>query len=102
MVYKDYKDWVSMAQDIRNGRLDAAVHDQPIIAATIKDHPDWNLELVPGYQPHQLRIRPATAVTHSARVTTAPHRLLGGDRVDGRLRRGQQDPVEWGLSGYNN
>ena len=48
VIYKAYKDWVSMAQDIQNGRLDAALHDEPIVAATIKEHPTWKIALASG------------------------------------------------------
>ncbi len=72
-----------MAQDIRNGRLDAAVHDQPIIAASIKDHPEWNLvSWSYGYEPHQLK-NPAGYSRYAFR------------QADVQLRTGFSAAIEW-------
>ncbi len=88
VTYQGYKTWIEMAQDLQNGRLDAAVHDQPIIAASIKDHPEWGLQLSADYSRASSRIRPATAATPCARVTCncAPVsiQLYSGWRTRGR------------------
>lgn len=103
VIYKDYKDWVSMAQDIRNGRLDAAVHDQPIIAASIKDHPDWDLQLVSGYEPHQLK-NPAGYSRYAFRQADVQLRTGFSSAIEWMEDSGDISKIlsKWGLSGYNN
>ncbi len=46
-----YKDWVQMLPELALGRLDAVLYDQPVMAATIKDHPEWKVEMVADYEP---------------------------------------------------
>ena len=46
-----YKDWVQMLPELNLGRLDAVLYDQPVMAATIKDHPEWKVEMVEDYEP---------------------------------------------------
>ena len=103
VIYKDYKDWVSMAQDIRNGRLDAAVHDQPIIAASIKDHPDWDLQLVSGYEPHQLK-NPAGYSRYAFRQADVQLRTGFSSAIEWMEDSGDISKIlsKWGLTGYNN
>lgn len=103
VIYKDYKDWVSMAQDIHNGRLDAAVHDQPIIAASIKDHPEWNLALVEGYEPHQLK-NPAGYSRYAFRQADVQLRTGISSAIEWMEDSGDVTKIltKWGLTGYNN
>jgi polar amino acid transport system substrate-binding protein len=102
VIYKSYKDWQSMAQDIQNGRLDAAVHDQPIIAATIKDHPNWALELAPGYQPHQLK-NPAGYSRYAFRQGDVQLRTGFSAAIQWMEDSGDISKIltKWGLGGYN-
>ena len=46
-----YKDWVQMLPELNLGRLDAVLYDQPVMAATLKDHPEWKVEMVDDYEP---------------------------------------------------
>lgn len=103
VVYKGYKDWQSMAQDIQNGRLDAAVHDQPIVAATIKDHPNWAIELVSGYEPHQLK-NPAGYSRYAFRQGDVQLRSGFSAAIEWMEDSGDMNRIlsKWGLSGYNN
>ncbi len=103
VVYKGYKDWLSMAQDIQNGRLDAAVHDQPIIAATIKEHPDWQIELVSGYEPHQLK-NPAGYSRYAFRQGDEQLRVAFSAAIEWMEDSNEMAKIlaKWGLSGYNN
>ncbi|MGI8771613.1 MAG: ABC transporter substrate-binding protein [Acidobacteriaceae bacterium] len=103
VTYKGYKDWQSMAQDIQNGRLDGAVHDQPIVAATIKDHPNWAIELVPGYQPHQLK-NPAGYSRYAFRQGDVQLRTGFSAAIQWMEDSGDMGKIlsKWGLGGYNN
>lgn len=101
--YKGYKEWVPMAQDIQNGRLDAAVHDQPIIAATIKEHPDWRIELVNGYEPHQLK-NPSGYSRFAFRQGDVQLRVCFDAAIQWMEDSEEMSKIlsKWGLSGYNN
>ncbi|OJY66640.1 MAG: hypothetical protein BGP12_09180 [Rhodospirillales bacterium 70-18] len=103
VTYTGYKDWPSMAQDIQNGRLDAAVHDQPIVAATIAAHPDWQIALADGYEPHQLK-NPAGYSRYAFRQGDAQLRLGFSAAIQWMEDSGDLEKIlsKWGLSGYNN
>lgn len=103
VIYKAYKDWIAMAQDIQNGRLDAAVHDQPIAAATIKDHPNWQIELALGYQPHQLK-NPAGYSRYAFRQGDVQLRAGFSAAIEWMEDSEELSKIltKWGLTGYNN
>lgn len=56
LQYKGYKDAVTLVQDVASGRLDAGLYDLPVIAAIIKDHPQWPVEIVPTYQARTVKV----------------------------------------------
>lgn len=101
--YKAYKDWVAMAHDIMNGRLDAALHDQPIAAATIKDHPEWDIGLATQYQPHQLK-NPVGYSRYAFRQADVQLRTGFSAAIEWMEDSGELSRIldKWGLSGYNN
>lgn len=103
VIYKAYKTWIPMAQDILNGRLDAAVHDQPIVAATIKAHPTWGIELAPGYKPHQLK-NPAGYSRYAFRQGDVQLRSGFSAAIEWMEDSGEVSKIlaKWGLGGYNN
>lgn len=101
--YVGYKEWLPMAQDIENGRLDSALHDQPIIAATMKEHPTWRLEMVTGYEPFQLK-NPSGYSRFAFRQGDVQLRV-GFDAAIQWLEDSEEMAkilTKWGLSGYNN
>lgn len=103
VTYKGYKTWPAMAQDLQNGRLDSAVHDQPIIAASIKDHPEWGLKLAEGYVPHQLK-NPAGYSRWAVRQGDVQFRIGMDAALQWMEDQGEMGKIlsKWGLSGYNN
>ena len=101
--YVGYKEWLPMAQDIENGRLDSALHDQPIIAATMKEHPTWRLEMVSAYEPFQLK-NPSGYSRFAFRQGDVQLRV-GFDAAIEWLEDSEEMAkilTKWGLSGYNN
>jgi polar amino acid transport system substrate-binding protein len=98
-----YKDWASMAQDIENGRLAAALHDQPVVAATIADHPTIQIELAQGYEPHQLK-NPSGYSRYVFRQADVQLREAFSAAIQWMEDSGDMSKilVKWGLGGYNN
>jgi polar amino acid transport system substrate-binding protein len=103
VIFQGYKTWIEMAQDLQNGRLDAAVHDQPIIAASIKDHPEWGLELSAGYTPRQLK-NPAGYSRYIVRQGDVQMRIGFDAALQWMEDQGEMNKIlsKWGLGGYNN
>ena len=103
VIFQGYKTWIEMAQDIQNGRLDAAVHDQPIIAASIKDHPEWGLELSANYTPRQLK-NPAGYSRYIVRQGDVQMRIGFDAALQWMEDQGEMNKIlsKWGLGGYNN
>jgi polar amino acid transport system substrate-binding protein len=103
VTYRGYKTWIEMAQDLQNGRLDAAVHDQPIIAASIKDHPEWGLKLSDDYKPRQLK-NPAGYSRFAVRQGDVQWRIGLSAALQWMEDQGEMNKIlsKWGLGGYNN
>jgi polar amino acid transport system substrate-binding protein len=103
VTYQGYKTWIEMAQDLQNGRLDAAVHDQPIIAASIKDHPEWGLQLSADYKPRQLK-NPAGYSRYAVRQGDVQLRTGLDSALQWMEDQGEMNKIlsKWGLGGYNN
>ena len=49
------KDWQTVIQDLVIGRVDGVVYDQPVLAQSFKDHPEWPVELASGYEPRTFK-----------------------------------------------
>lgn len=92
-----------MAQDIQNGRLDAALHDQPIIAATIAEHKDWPIELVEAYVPAQAK-NPAGYSVYGFRQGDVQLRAGFASAIMYLQDRGEMTKIltKWGLGAVNN
>jgi polar amino acid transport system substrate-binding protein len=103
VTFQGYKTWIQMAQDLGNGRLDAAIHDQPIIAASIKDHPEWGLKLAADYVPRQLK-NPAGYSRYLTRQADVQLRSGIDAAIQWLEDQGEMNKIltKWGLTGYNN
>ncbi len=103
VTYQGYKEWLPMAQDIKIGRLDACVHDQPIVAAYIKEHADSDLELPDAYEPHQLK-NPAGYSRYAIRQGDVQLRVAMSAAMEWMEDSDEMSKIlsKWGLSGYNN
>jgi len=103
VTFTGYKTWPAMAQDIQNGRLDAALHDQPIIAATIAEHKDWPIELVEAYVPEQAK-NPAGYSVYGFRQGDVQLRAGFASAIMYLQDRGEMAKIltKWGLGAVNN
>jgi hypothetical protein len=64
--FTGYKDWAQIIPELAIGRTDAALFDQPVVAALMKQHPEWKIELVEDYDPRTFKTPWDIAATHSA------------------------------------
>jgi len=97
------KDWQEVIQDLVLGRVDGIIYDQPVLAASFRDHPEWPVELAEGYEPR----------TFKNPVGYSRYAFRQGDTqwcnaFSGALEW-MQDQLEmkkiltkWNLTGYNN
>ena len=95
--FQGYKDWAQIIPELAIGRTDAALFDQPVVAAQMKDHPEWKIEMVEDYDPHTFK-NPVGYSSYAFRQ--ARHRMgdrgLVGDPVDAIQWEVEGDPVEVG------
>ncbi|RQN38191.1 substrate-binding periplasmic protein [Paraburkholderia tropica] len=54
--YRGYKDAQSVVQDVASGRLDVGIYDLPVMAAIIKQYPQWPVEIVKAYVPRTTKV----------------------------------------------
>ena len=69
--FQGYKDWAQIVPELAIGRTDAALFDQPVVAALMKEHPEWKIELVDDYEPRTFKNPTGTAATRSARAISS-------------------------------
>ncbi len=53
--FQGYKDWAQIIPELAIGRTDAALFDQPVVAALMKQHPEWKIEFATDYEPHTFK-----------------------------------------------
>jgi polar amino acid transport system substrate-binding protein len=103
MNFVTAKDWQETIQDLVIGRVDGIIYDQPVLAGSFKDHPDWQVELATGYEPR----------TFKNPVGYSRYALRQGDvqlnNAFSSAIEWMQDSLEmskiltaWNLTGYNN
>jgi polar amino acid transport system substrate-binding protein len=101
--FQGYKDWVEILPDLANGRVDAVLYDQPVMAATMKDHPEWKVELVEDYDPRTFKnpngysryaFRPA-----DIQLVTGFSWAFEWMQYNSEMKKILS---KWGLTGYNN
>jgi polar amino acid transport system substrate-binding protein len=97
------KAWQEVIQDLVLGRVDGIIYDQPVLAASFKDHPEWPVELAEGYEPRTFK-NPVGYSRYAFRQSDAQW----CNAFSGALEW-MQDTLEmkkiltaWNLTGYNN
>jgi len=103
VIFKPYKDWQLLLPDLSAGRLDAIIYDQPVMAALLKQHPDWQGEIVSDYQPRTFK-NPNGYSRYAFRQ--GDMQLITG--FSAAIEWMEYNMVmakilsKWGLTGYNN
>jgi polar amino acid transport system substrate-binding protein len=97
-----YKDWVQMLPELNLGRIDAVLYDQPVMAATIKDHPEWKVEMVDDYEPRTAK-NPNGYSRYVFRqgdiqLVSAISAAIEWMEFNGEVKK---ILTKWGLTGYN-
>lgn len=101
--FQGYKDWAQIIPELAIGRTDAALYDQPVVAALMKQHPEWKIEIVEDYEPRTFK-NPAGYSSYAFRqadiqwvtaFSSAMQWLQYNDKMKDVLS-------SWGLTGYNN
>ena len=97
------KNWQEVIQDLVLGRVDGIIYDQPVLAASFKEHPEWPVELVEGYEPRTFK-NPVGYSRYAFRQSD----VQWCNAFSGALEW-MQDSLEmkkiltkWNLTGYNN
>ena len=97
------KNWQEVLQDLVLGRVDGIIYDQPVLAASFKEHPEWPVELVEGYEPRTFK-NPVGYSRYAFRQSD----VQWCNAFSGALEW-MQDSLEmkkiltkWNLTGYNN
>jgi polar amino acid transport system substrate-binding protein len=97
-----YKDWAQMLPELALGRLDAVLYDQPVMAATIKDHPEWKVEVVESYEPRTQKNPNGYSRfvfrQGDIQLVTAISAAIEWMQFNGEILKILN---KWGLSGYN-
>jgi polar amino acid transport system substrate-binding protein len=103
MNFVTAKDWQETIQDLVIGRVDGIIYDQPVLAGSFKDHPDWKVELATGYEPRTFK-NPVGYSRYAFRMGDAQFTNAFSSALEW-----MQDSLEmskiltaWNLSGYNN
>jgi polar amino acid transport system substrate-binding protein len=101
--FQGYKDWQQMMPELAIGRLDAVLYDSPVVAAQMKEHPEWKVEVVEEYEPHDLK-NPSAYSSYAFRpgdiqLLTGFNAALIWMEYYGEMKK---ILTKWGLTGYNN
>jgi polar amino acid transport system substrate-binding protein len=103
VTMQGYKDWQQMMPELALGRLDSVLYDQPVVAAQMKDHPEWQVEIVEDYEPRTFK-NPAGYSSYAFRpgdiqLVTAISAAIAWMEYNQEMKKILS---KWGLTGYNN
>jgi polar amino acid transport system substrate-binding protein len=101
--FQGYKDWAQIIPELAIGRTDAAVFDQPVVAALMKQHPEWKIEFATDYEPNTFK-NPVGYSSYAFRQgdiqwVTAISSAIQWMQYNGKMK---EILSKWGLTGYNN
>jgi polar amino acid transport system substrate-binding protein len=103
LKFQGYKDWAQIIPELAIGRTDAALFDSPVVAALMKEHPEWQIEMVSDYDPHTFK-NPVGYSSYAFRQgdiewNTAVTSAIQWMEYNGKMK---EILTKWGLTGYNN
>jgi polar amino acid transport system substrate-binding protein len=101
--FQGYKDWAQIVPELAIGRTDAALFDQPVVAALMKQHPEWKIELVDDYEPNTFK-NPVGYSSYAFRQSDIQWLTAFSSAVQWMQYNGKMKDIlsQWGLTGYNN
>jgi polar amino acid transport system substrate-binding protein len=101
--FQGYKDWAQIIPELAIGRTDAALYDQPVVAALMKLHPEWKIEMPADYEPRTFK-NPSGYSSYAFRqsdiqwVSAVSSAFLWMEYNN----KSKDILAQWGLTGYNN
>ena len=103
MKFQGYKDWAQIIPELAIGRTDAALFDSPVVAAQMKEHPEWKIEMVEDYDPHTFK-NPVGYSSYAFRQGDIEWVTAASSAIQWMQYNGKMKEIlsKWGLSGYNN
>ena len=89
--------------ELANGRTDAALYDQPVVAALMKQHPEWKIEMPADYEPRTSK-NPSGYSSYAFRQADIQWVTAFSSAVQWMQYNDEMKKIlsKWGLSGYNN
>ncbi len=97
------KNWQEVIQDLVIGRVDGVVYDQPVLAASFKDHPEWPVELAAGYEPRTFK-NPVGYSRYAFRQSDMQFNNAFSSALQWMQDSQEMSKIltTWNLTGYNN
>jgi polar amino acid transport system substrate-binding protein len=101
--FQGYKDWAQIIPELAIGRTDAALFDQPVVSAQMKQHPEWKIEIVGDYEPRTFK-NPAGYSSYAFRQGDIQWVTAFSSAVQWMQYNNKMKDIlsSWGLTGYNN
>ena len=101
--FQGYKDWAQIVPELAIGRTDAALFDSPVVAAQMKQHPEWKIEMVSDYDPHTFK-NPVGYSSYAFRQGDIEWNTAVTSAIQWMQYNGKMKEIlsKWGLTGYNN
>lgn len=101
--FQGYKDWAQIIPELAIGRTDAALYDSPVVAALMKEHPEWKIEMVADYDPHTFK-NPVGYSSYAFRQGDIQWNTAVSSAIQWMEYNGKMKEIlsKWGLTGYNN
>jgi polar amino acid transport system substrate-binding protein len=101
--FQGYKDWAQIIPELAIGRTDAALYDQPVVAALMKQHPEWKIEMPADYEPRTFK-NPAGYSSYAFRQADIQWVSAVSSAFMWMEYNNKSKDIlsKWGLTGYNN
>jgi polar amino acid transport system substrate-binding protein len=103
VTMQGYKDWQQMMPELALGRVDAVLYDQPVVAAQMKDHPEWKIDIVEDYEPRTFK-NPNGYSRYAFRQGDIQLVTAFSAAIEWMEYNSEMPKIlkKWGLTGYNN